>query len=176
MSCGAPLYSYSRFRDDEPSDGATGGGSAAGGAAILIIVVVIVLVVAAVCCWCFARKPNGCGSSCGRAGGRAVAGGGAVEVSSHAELQEHSQQKCVAMFYADWCGHCQQTKPAFHEAAKSGSVPFLLVNCEKVLNADQMKKYGVTGYPSILMLGNGGVLGEYSGDRSPSSFVNFALG
>lgn len=172
MSCGAPLFSYSRFRDGDTEDESPGGG-----AMILVVIIVVILVVAGVCCWCFARKSGGCGlGGCGRSGGRVVGGGGAIEVSSFDELQSHAAKKCVVMFHAEWCGHCKQTKPTFHKAAQKASVPFLLVDCEKVLSQDQMKKYGIVGFPTIVMLSGGTPLGEYQGDRSEESFVSFAMG
>ena len=143
---------------------------------ILVIIIVVILVIAGVCCWCFTKKSGGCGAGgCGRAGGRVVAGS-AIEVDSFEELQTHASKKCVVMFHAEWCGHCKSTKPTFHKAAKKANVPFLLVDCEKVLTQDQMKKYGIVGFPTIVMLGGGNVLGEYQGDRTEESFVNFAMG
>ena len=143
---------------------------------ILVIIIVVILVIAGVCCWCFTKKSEGCGAGgCGRAGGRAVAGS-AFEVGSFEELQTHASKKCVVMFHAEWCGHCKSTKPTFHKAAKKANVPFLLVDCEKVLTQDQMKKYGIVGFPTIVMLGGGNLLSEYQGDRSEESFVSFAMG
>lgn len=174
MSCGAPLFSYSRFRDGDDMEEESSGA----GAMILVVIVVVILVVAGVCCWCFTRKPGGCGGGgCGRSGGRTLGGTGAIEIASFDELQKHASNKCVVMFYAPWCGHCKNTKPAFKNAANKSNVPFLLVDCEKVLSQDQMKKYGIVGFPHIAMLGSGGsLLGEYQGDRSEDSFVSFAMG
>lgn len=173
MSCGAPLFSYSRFRDgDEMEEEGSGAG-----AMILVVIIVVILVIAGVCCWCFTKKTGGCGAGgCGRSGGRVGGGGGAIEVGSFEELQTHSSKKCVVMFHAEWCGHCKSTKPTFHNAAKKANVPFLLVDCEKVLTQDQMKKYGIVGFPTIVMLGGGSLLSEYQGDRSEESFVSFAMG
>lgn len=173
MSCGAPLFSYSRFLDD---DGGAEDPPSGTGATILIVVIVVVLVIAGICCWCFSRQPGGgCGGGqSGRSGGRALAGGGLLEVATFEELQ--AQEKCVAMFHAEWCGHCKATKPAFASAAKRASVPFLLVDTEKVLRPDQMQKYGITGFPTILMMAKGAAVGSYNGDRTEESFVQFALG
>jgi thiol-disulfide isomerase/thioredoxin len=172
MSCGAPLFSYSRFKGDDDEMKVDSSGA---GAMILVVIIVVILVAAGVCCWSFTRK-SGCAGGCGRSGGRIVAGGGAMEVGSYDELQMHASKKCVAMFHAEWCGHCKNTKPAFQNAAKKANVPFLLVDCEKVLTQEQMKKYGIVGFPTIVMLGGNKVLSEYQGDRGEDSFVSFALG
>lgn len=175
MSCGAPLFSYSRFREGDDADD----DSAGSGATILIIVIVVVLVIAAVCCWCFGRKSGGCGiGGCGRAGGRTacVAGADAYDVTSVEDFDFQTQSKCIVMFHADWCGHCQKTKPQFRSAAKKAKLPFMLVDCEKVLTKEHLSKYNVSGYPTILMLMGGEVLGTYDGDRSEESLVQFALG
>ena len=148
------------------------------GAMILVVVIVVILVVAGVCCWCFTRKSGECAvGGCGRSGGRVAGGEGAIDVGSFDELQAHVAKKCVVMFHAEWCGHCKETKPKFRAAAaRTPGVPFLLVDCEKVLSQDQMKKHGITGFPTIVMFVNSAPVAEYEGDRSEQSFYDFAMG
>ena len=171
MSCGAPLFSYSRFRDgdaeEEPSNG---------GVMILVVIIVVTLLVAGVCCWCFARKPGGCAlGGCGRSGGRAAGGGGAIDVKSFDELQSHSAGKPIVMFYAPWCHHCKLLIPEFEKAAQKANAPYLLVDCDKVLNQDQMKKYGVKGFPTVVMMSGGNVLEEYKGDRTADAILTWSM-
>ena len=65
-------------------------------------------------------------------------------------------------FYAPWCGHCQQMKPAFEELAQKlrGFVRVGAVNCEKEKGLCAME--GVDSYPT-LKLKKAGVSTTYDG-------------
>lgn len=174
MSCGAPLFSYSRFRDgDEDDDEPQGSG-------LMTVLVIVLLLAAAVgmCYWCMKSKRGGCAGGCGSAtltqsGG---ASAGAIEVASYEALIAHTRgQRCVVMFHAVWCGHCKATKPAFHAAASRTSTPFLLVDCEQIgMSQDQMRAHGITGFPTIVLMRDGQKIGDYAGDRSEGDLVAFA--
>ena len=65
-------------------------------------------------------------------------------------------------FYAPWCGHCQQMKPAFEELAQRlrGFVRVGAVNCEKEQGLCAME--GVDSYPTLKMK-KAGVSTTYDG-------------
>lgn len=85
-----------------------------------------------------------------------------------------SKGECVvALFYADWCPHCVRFKPHFErvmgelngQKGKGGKKLRLeLVDC--VANADLGKKYDVSGYPTVKILGDDGTQTEYGGERT----------
>lgn len=165
MSCGVPLSSYSRFRqqpNQEPNDN---------GMRMAGIIIIVVAVAAVLICWCNSRKT----SSCGRAGRRHIGAGEPIECENFKQFQEvtNGPRACV-MAFADWCGHCQKCKPAFAQAARMSTVPFFLVNIEKVFNQEQMKQYGIEGFPTFLLFSKGQVLKTHTGGRSASDFAQFA--
>lgn len=170
MSCSAPLFSYSRFRDN--GDLEDPDGSSDVGTTVMIVVIVVVLVAAAACCWCFSNKSDGCGSGgCARAGGR-VTNGSADEVTSREEIT--TPDAVLVMFYANWCGHCKTTKPTFKAASTKASVRFLLVDCDKI-ERELLEELGVEGFPTIMVLKNGKQVGPpYAGDRTEVSFLEYA--
>ena len=49
-----------------------------------------------------------------------------------------------------------------------------MVDCEKVLNQDQMKQYDIKGYPHIVKKKEDNTYEQYSGDRSSDSLEQFA--
>lgn len=79
----------------------------------------------------------------------------------------------VALFYADWCPHCQHFKPHFQKAItdlngkpdKDGKKMRLeMVDCDA--NKDLARQYDVSGYPTVKILGDDGTQTEYSGERT----------
>lgn len=79
----------------------------------------------------------------------------------------------VALFYADWCPHCQHFKPHFQRAIKElngkngkdgKKMRLEMVDCDA--NKDISRKYDVSGYPTVKILGDDGTQVEYGGDRT----------
>jgi len=77
-------------------------------------------------------------------------------------------------FYAPWCGHCQQMKPAFEKLAKElkGFVRVGAVNCEQQKGLCAME--GVESYPT-LKLKKAGVSTSYDGDHSTQAMKEWVL-
>ena len=57
----------------------------------------------------------------------------------------------LARFYAPWCGHCQNLKPAYESAAKalSGIAKVTAVNCDDDANKAFCGTMGVQGFPTL---------------------------
>ena len=79
----------------------------------------------------------------------------------------------VALFYADWCPHCQHFKPHFQRAMKElngktgkdgNKMRLEMVDCDA--NKDISREYDVSGYPTVKILGDDGTQVEYGGDRT----------
>lgn len=84
----------------------------------------------------------------------------------------------VVICKADWCGHCKKAAPEFKKLAAES--PITLSNgtraTVKILDADQdkeeIKKYNVRGYPSILVLSGSEII-DYPGERTYEGVVEF---
>lgn len=84
----------------------------------------------------------------------------------------------VVICKADWCGHCKKAAPEFKKLEAAS--PITLANgtqaTVKILDADQnkdeIKKYNVRGYPSILIV-NGSDTTEYPGERTHDGVIEF---
>jgi len=89
-----------------------------------------------------------------------------------------AQGECVvALFYAEWCGHCKTFKPEFEKAKKSldgkksnspelkdKKVRFEKIDCDE--NKDLAKKYDISGYPTVKIITDDGDAIDYDGKRS----------
>lgn len=101
------------------------------------------------------------------------------EVQAESIEGEVSEGKTLALFYADWCGHCKKIKPVWDEVSKevnegeATGVKMIKVNCsnpaENEAQKAVMEKYNIQGYPTILVFENG-KHSEYSGERTAEAF------
>lgn len=82
------------------------------------------------------------------------------------------------MYYADWCGHCQQAKPGFTEFMKQGTVDIngtpcaiRMISPEKEPEAAKGKN--IKGFPSFLLETVDGKTVEYTGERNADGYMSF---
>ena len=96
----------------------------------------------------------------------------AVSSSSH----PWSTGKCVVLFSAPWCGHCQRLKgtwSAFTKAveAKHPGVKVMTVNTDKY--DTRSVKPDVFGFPTIRAYQNGEMVREFDADRTQTALLKF---
>jgi len=123
--------------------------------------------------------------------------GSVVELSDATFLQMLQEGGMwVVMFYAPWCTHCSQSKPAFEQAAieyaqaaamadyhraQQGLPPggyqevqFAMIDGDHYSNI--VKHEGIRGFPTIRMYAQGRMVKDYKGDRSVEDLLSFAAG
>jgi protein disulfide-isomerase A6 len=86
-------------------------------------------------------------------------------------------------FYAPWCGHCKNLKPAYEKAAKSldGLAQVAAVNCDEESNKAFCGSMGVKGFPTLKTIrptGSKGkpIITDYQGERSAKAIVDAVKG
>jgi thiol-disulfide isomerase/thioredoxin len=82
------------------------------------------------------------------------------------------------MYYADWCGHCKQAKPAFTEFASKGKINVNGTDCTIRMispenEPDKAKGKNIKGYPSFLLETVDGKTVEYTGERTVDGYMSF---
>ena len=89
---------------------------------------------------------------------------GQTKPKANADIYQPSGSKdaTVYFFFADWCPHCTKAKPqwaTFKSAYDGKEVNGSTIKCNEVDCTDGssplIQKYGVNGYPTLIMLKNG---------------------
>lgn len=80
-------------------------------------------------------------------------------------------------FFAPWCGHCKALVPEYKKAAAAlkGVVKVGAVDADDASNKPLASKYGVTGFPTILLFGAGKSPVPYQGQRTAAAIAQFVL-
>jgi thiol-disulfide isomerase/thioredoxin len=86
-------------------------------------------------------------------------------------LKGGSNKSELYLIKADWCGHCKMFKPTWAELQnKVKSVDYVTLDADK--DKTEIEKYGIQGYPTILLKSKQQVI-EYNGSRDYNSLVDF---
>jgi thiol-disulfide isomerase/thioredoxin len=56
----------------------------------------------------------------------------------------------VMIFFAPWCGHCNDAKGEFEKAVAGGGGDIIMVDATDPDNAALVAKYKITGFPTII--------------------------
>ncbi len=87
-------------------------------------------------------------------------------------LRADSPSLKIIKFEADWCGPCQQMKPAFAAVSKSESgVAFQTVDVDK--QGALAEQYKVNGLPTVVAVKNGRVVGRLVGLQNEAKLKSF---
>ena len=80
----------------------------------------------------------------------------------------------IVEFYAPWCGHCKQFAPEYLKAAGNldGLVQVFAVDGDQ--HKELSGKYGVKGFPTIVVFGVDKKPVPYEGARTAADLVKFA--
>ncbi len=84
-------------------------------------------------------------------------------------------------FYAPWCGHCKNLKPAYEKAAKSldGLAQVAAINCDDESNKAFCGGMGVQGFPTLKIIkpskkSGTPIVEDYQGARTAAGIVEAA--
>ncbi|KAL4887717.1 hypothetical protein BJY04DRAFT_176477 [Aspergillus karnatakaensis] len=77
-----------------------------------------------------------------------------VNQKGYNQLIANSNYTSIVEFYAPWCGHCQNLKPAYEKAAKNleGLAKVAAVNCDEEANKPFCGQMGIQGFPTLKLV------------------------
>lgn len=84
----------------------------------------------------------------------------------------------MALFYADWCGHCKTFKPIWNKvkqdmdgkSVNGVKVTFSDINADE--QGDVVKEYNVEGFPTVKCITNNAVM-DFDQDRSEEGLMSY---
>ncbi|KAK1957299.1 thioredoxin-domain-containing protein [Colletotrichum sublineola] len=101
-----------------------------------------------------------------------------VDAKTYDNLIAKSNHTSIVEFYAPWCGHCQNLKPAYEKAAKNleGLANVAAVDCDEETNKPLCGQFGVQGFPTLKIVRPGKkpgkpVVEDYQGPRTATGIV-----
>lgn len=87
--------------------------------------------------------------------------------------QDSDNNYYLTLFYADWCGHCKKMKPEW-DKLKTGKYGSKCKEYESnEITSEMSEKYGIQGYPTIILLKDDEVVTKYEGGREQRDFEEF---
>ena len=89
-------------------------------------------------------------------------------------LEGFGQPKELVYFYMDGCGHCKKFSPIWDQFANSYNGSLNIRKVERADAGDELNKYSVQGFPTVLLLDGNGGKKEFQGNRTVAELNSFA--
>lgn len=83
-------------------------------------------------------------------------------------------QKTFVFFKMNGCPHCEDMQEEWNKFVKSKRSKVPTMELEASANSDLAKKYGVQGFPTLIMVDADKVLATFEGERNAEAFETFA--
>ena len=99
-----------------------------------------------------------------------------LDKSNFKKLVIESDDVWMVEFYAPWCGHCKNLKPAWESAARALKGVVRVGAVDMTTDQEVGGPYNVKGFPTLKYFGaNKRSPKDYNSGRDAESIVNFAL-
>ena len=90
-------------------------------------------------------------------------------------LEGFGTPKELVYFYWKDCGHCKRFSPVWDEFTKkyNGSIKLRKVEKDDIGAKDELEKYKIRGFPTIMLLDGNGGHKDFDGERNVDSLMSF---
>tara|TARA_B100000927_G_C16295336_1_gene401238 strand:- start:57 stop:473 length:417 start_codon:yes stop_codon:yes gene_type:complete len=91
-------------------------------------------------------------------------------------LENFSNPKKLVYFHMDTCGHCKKFNPEWDKFASNYNGPLEIKKIERKEAKEDLEKYQIKGFPSILLIDEQDNTKEFEGDRTAAGLEKFVSG
>eukprot|EP00658_Telonema_sp_P-2_P078932 TRINITY_DN7511_c0_g1_i3.p2 TRINITY_DN7511_c0_g1~~TRINITY_DN7511_c0_g1_i3.p2 ORF type:complete len:225 (+),score=66.43 TRINITY_DN7511_c0_g1_i3:172-846(+) len=103
----------------------------------------------------------------------AIAAGTVVPLTTATFKETVKDGLWLVEFMAPWCGHCQQLKPIYAEAAEQLTGKLGMAAVDATAEKELQQEFGVNSFPSIKLFKDGEFRKDYDGPRTLAGFEAF---
>ncbi|KAK2601798.1 hypothetical protein QQS21_004682 [Conoideocrella luteorostrata] len=102
-----------------------------------------------------------------------------LNAKTYHTLIAQSNHTSLVEFYAPWCGHCKNLKPAYEKAAKNleGLAKVAAIDCDDEMNKQFCGGMGIQGFPTLKIVrpgkkpGSKPIVEDYQGARTATGMA-----
>jgi thiol-disulfide isomerase/thioredoxin len=76
-------------------------------------------------------------------------------------------------YYMEECGHCKRFNPEWNTFVQTYTGPVKLRKVSATEAGSELEKYGITGFPTILIVDENGDHEDYTGPRTSEALIKF---
>jgi thiol-disulfide isomerase/thioredoxin len=97
----------------------------------------------------------------------------ALFIKKKSEVENFGNPRTCTYYYMNECGHCKRFAPEWDNFVQSYTGPVTLRKVEMSEAGDDLEKYNIRGFPTILVVDDKGEFKDYDGPRTSEALTKF---
>ena len=97
----------------------------------------------------------------------------ALFIKKKSAVENFGNPRTCTYYYMNQCGHCKRFSPEWDNFVQSYTGPVTLRKVEMSEAGDDLDKYNIRGFPTILVVDNKGEFKDYDGPRTSEALTKF---
>ena len=97
----------------------------------------------------------------------------ALFIKKKSAVENFGNPRTCTYYYMNQCGHCKRFSPEWDNFVQSYTGPVTLRKVEMSEAGDDLEKYNIRGFPTILVVDDKGEFKDYDGPRTSEALTKF---
>ena len=97
-----------------------------------------------------------------------------MRIMKQRKIEAFGTPSKMIYFYMNNCGHCVKFTPTWEKFVNEYQGDLKLEKIERADAGDQLSLYGVSGFPTVVLVDENGEYKDFDGDRTVAGLTNFA--
>jgi len=94
-------------------------------------------------------------------------------IKKKSAVENFGNPRTCTYYYMNECGHCKRFAPEWDNFVQSYTGPVTLRKVEMSEAGDDLEKYNIRGFPTILVVDDKGEFKDYDGPRTSEALTKF---